>query len=107
MNLRTRHLQVFGVIDHAAAARTAGLTMLFETVIVFGNPAVGTALMLADPRIGYDLPMRMLVRALPTGGSEIVYRDPMTLASEYDLADVVPVLEKLSSLLLDIADGIR
>ena len=54
---------VFARIDHAAGARAAGLELPDEVVLVFGDPAVGTALMQADPRVGIDLPLRMLVWA--------------------------------------------
>lgn len=52
---------VFTEIDHAAAARTAGLTLRPRTVVVFGNPRAGTAAMAARPTLALDLPMRILV----------------------------------------------
>jgi uncharacterized protein (DUF302 family) len=54
-------LMVFAQIDHAAAAREAGMDLPDEVVIVFGNPRAGTGLMQADPRVGIELPLRMLV----------------------------------------------
>ena len=51
---------VFARIDHAAAARAVGLELPDEVVLVFGDPAVGTALMQADPRVGIELPLRLL-----------------------------------------------
>jgi uncharacterized protein (DUF302 family) len=48
-------------IDHAAAARGAGLTLDPTMVIVFGNPKAGTLLMQAAPTIALDLPLRLLV----------------------------------------------
>ena len=45
---------VFARIDHAAAARAVGLELPDEVVLVFGDPAVGTALMQADPRVGIE-----------------------------------------------------
>ena len=47
-----RALTGFAVIDHAAGAAGADLTLAPETVIVFGNPAAGTALLQAYPRVG-------------------------------------------------------
>jgi uncharacterized protein (DUF302 family) len=59
--LRERGVRLFATIDHAAGAREAGLDLADEVVLVFGNPAVGTALMQADARAGLDLPLRLLV----------------------------------------------
>jgi uncharacterized protein (DUF302 family) len=52
---------VFHEIDHAAAARDAGLALAPRTVVLFGNPAAGTAAMAATPTLALDLPMRALV----------------------------------------------
>ncbi len=52
---------VFGDIDHAAAARAAGLELRTRTVVLFGNPTAGTPPMRAKPTLALDLPMRMLV----------------------------------------------
>lgn len=52
---------VFGEVDHAAAARTAGLELRPRTVVLFGNPKGGTPPMRSHPTLALDLPMRMLV----------------------------------------------
>jgi uncharacterized protein (DUF302 family) len=56
-----RDLTVFARIDHAAAARDAGLQLADEEVLLFGNPRAGTPLMQSDPEIGIELPLRVLV----------------------------------------------
>jgi uncharacterized protein (DUF302 family) len=98
-----RHgLTVFARIDHAAAARGVGLELPPEEVVVFGNPQAGTALMQRDPRIGYELPLRMLVwqeddRVL------VGYQDPTELASRYDVADHRLALDRMAALLGELA----
>ncbi|WP_170984928.1 DUF302 domain-containing protein [Roseomonas sp. AR75] len=52
---------VFGEVDHAAAARQAGLTLPARTVVLFGNPRAGTGAMAQQPTLALDLPMRVLV----------------------------------------------
>ncbi len=52
---------VFGEVDHAAAARTAGMELRPRTVVLFGNPKGGTPPMRSHPTLALDLPMRMLV----------------------------------------------
>ncbi len=54
-------LKVFTRIDHAAAAKEAGLDLRPRTVIVFGNPRQGTPAMVKTPLLAIDLPMKVLV----------------------------------------------
>ncbi len=58
---KAKGLVVFTRIDHAAAAAQAGQQLRPRTVVVFGNPAAGTAPMRAAPTLAIDLPMRALV----------------------------------------------
>jgi uncharacterized protein (DUF302 family) len=52
---------VFTKIDHAAAAREAGLGMRPRTLIIFGNPKGGTPAMIKSATLAIDLPMKALV----------------------------------------------
>ena len=49
-------------IDHAAAARDAGMSMPPATVLIYGHPKGGTPVMLAAPQAALDLPLRVLAR---------------------------------------------
>jgi uncharacterized protein (DUF302 family) len=52
---------VFTEIDHAAAAKKFGLDMRPRTVIVFGNPKLGTPAMVQTPLLAIDVPPKALV----------------------------------------------
>ena len=52
---------VFTEIDNSAAARKFGLKMLPRTVIVFGNPKLGTPVMVKTPTLAIDVPPKALV----------------------------------------------
>ena len=96
--LDRRGITVFATIDHATGARQVGLELADEVLLVFGNPAGGTAVMQADPRAGLDLPLRVLVWSRG-GATSIAFHDPRALADAYDLAGVAPVLERLRTVL--------
>ncbi|MFZ0089619.1 MAG: DUF302 domain-containing protein [Solirubrobacteraceae bacterium] len=93
-----RALTVFGLIDHAHGARQVGLELHPEEVLVFGNPRAGTGLMQADPRIGIELPLRVLVWAV-ADAVHIAYNDPRELAGRYDLDAAHATLDAMSELL--------
>jgi len=99
-----QHLEVtvFARIDHAAGARAVGLELRDEVVLVFGDPAAGTLLMQVDPRIGLDLPLRMLVWT-QNGRTAVGYRDPHRLDIDNAPASVRPVLDKMTGLLERLA----
>src|SRR5205823_8570601 len=79
-----RGLELFARIYQAAAAREAGFELADEAVVLFGNPRAGTPLMQSDPRIGVDLPLRILVW-VDADSVLLGYRDPRELAGPYDV----------------------
>jgi uncharacterized protein (DUF302 family) len=58
--LREKKITIFARISHSQGAKEAGLSMPDEELLLFGNPAVGTALMLDNPAIGIELPLKIL-----------------------------------------------
>ena len=100
--LHARGVTLFATIDHAAGARAVGLALPDEVVLVFGNPAGGTALMQADPRAGIDLPLRLLVWS-HSGTTRVAYRDPQELADEFAVDGAQETLGRLRGLLDQLA----
>lgn len=93
-----RQLTVFARFDHAAGARAAGLELDPEEVVVFGDPRAGTPLMQRDPRVGIELPLRILV--WQDGGVVLLgYRDPRELSASYEVGSAGEVLERMAGLL--------
>lgn len=97
-----RGLTLFARIDHAAGARELGLELADEQVLLFGNARSGTPLMQSDPRIGIELPLRMLIWR---DGQDVMlgYRDPRELAGAYEIGSHQPVLEQMATLLDELA----
>jgi uncharacterized protein (DUF302 family) len=58
---KKRGFVVFARLDHAAAAESVGLKMPRSTVIVFGNPRVGTPTFIKTPTYAIDVPPKALV----------------------------------------------
>ncbi len=100
--IEDRGLEVFARIDHAAGARSVGLELADEEVIVFGSPRSGTPLMQSDPRVGIELPLRMLVWR---DGEEafVGYNDPRELGRGYKLTSREAVLEQMAMVLAELA----
>ena len=52
---------VFTEIDHAAAGKKFGIEMRPRTVVIFGNPKLGTPVMTKTPLLAIDNPPKALV----------------------------------------------
>jgi uncharacterized protein (DUF302 family) len=59
--VKKRGFMVFARLDHAAAAESVGLKMPRATVIVFGNPRLGTPGFIKTPTLAIDLPLKVMV----------------------------------------------
>ena len=59
--LKERGFIIFTRLDHAAAAQSLGLKMPRSTVLVFGNPRIGTPIFIQYPTYAIDLPLKALV----------------------------------------------
>jgi uncharacterized protein (DUF302 family) len=99
--IERRGLRVFARFDHATAARESGLELADEQVVVFGDPRAGTPLMQSDPRIGIELPLRILVWRGPEGVL-LGHTDLRELGARYDVAEHGGTLERMAKLLSEL-----
>jgi uncharacterized protein (DUF302 family) len=82
--LDAKGMKVFAVIDQAAEAHQVGLQLRPTTLVIFGNPAAGTAVMDAAPLSALDLPLKVLVWA-DGEHTKVSYVSPSALADRYQL----------------------
>lgn len=82
-----RGATVVAAVDHAAAAKAAGLDLPATQVIILGNPKAGTPLMQACPEVAIDLPLRILVRDDGQPGSLVAWQDPAYVAQRFGLGE--------------------
>jgi uncharacterized protein (DUF302 family) len=100
-SLKAHSVIVFARIDFSADADRAGLTMRPEQMLIFGNPKAGTPLMVSEPTVGLDLPLKALVWEDAEGLVWLGYNDPgyilerhgLSNAFAANLAAVAPLLE--------------
>ena len=77
----------FSTIDHRANARSVDMNLKPETVVVFGNPKMGTVLMNCNPSMGLDLPLRMLFTTDYEGKTTITYTNPEYWSLKHNIKD--------------------
>jgi uncharacterized protein (DUF302 family) len=74
---------VFTEVDHAAAAAKFGLEMRPRTVVVFGNPKIGTPAMQKAPTLAIDVPAKALVWQDDQGKVWLTYNSAEYLGGLY------------------------
>jgi len=82
--IAAKGMKLFGVIDQAAEARQAGLTLRETVLVIFGSPAAGTPVMAASPLSALDLPLKVLVWS-DDGQTKVSYYAPAALAARHHL----------------------
>jgi uncharacterized protein (DUF302 family) len=100
--INARGLTLFASIDHSGGARDFGLELADEAVLVFGHPRTGTPLMRSDPRVGIELPLRLLVWA-QEDRVRVGYTDPREWEDAYAVAEHRQILEAMAMLLDTLA----
>lgn len=83
--LQANAVKMFALIDHSGEAEKAGMSMRPTKLLIFGNPQVGTPLMLASPSVAIDLPLKILIWEDAEGGVHISYNSPFYLQSRHGL----------------------
>jgi uncharacterized protein (DUF302 family) len=96
--LGAKGLKVFAVIDQSAEASQVGMSLREKTLVLFGNPAAGTPVMVAAPLSALDLPLKVLIWD-DAGQTKVTYYGPAALAARYDLnADLTAKLAAIDPL---------
>ena len=85
--IQKQNLTLFGTIDHQANAKGVSMNLKPETVVVFGNPKMGTVLMNCNPSMGLDLPLRMLFTTSYEGITTLTYTNPEYWSLKHNIKD--------------------
>lgn len=101
--IEKRGATIVATIDHAAAAKKSGFQLRPTTVIIFGNPALGTPLMLGRQTAGLDLPLRILIWEDASGKVQVGYWPPSRIVDSHEIGNVGEVADKMIGALDAIA----
>jgi uncharacterized protein (DUF302 family) len=103
--LETKGMTVFSRIDHAAGAQKVGIDLRPTTLIIFGNPKVGSPLMKCSQSAGLDLPQKALIYQNEQGQVWLSYNDPAYLKDRHQIKGCEEVLNKVAGALNKFATG--
>lgn len=100
--LQAKGITIFARIDQQAEAAKVGLSLRPTQLLLFGNPKAGTPLMVAEPTIALDLPLKVLAWEAADSKVWLSYNDPNYLKQRFSLCDelvkniaiVAPLLDR-------------
>ena len=99
--LNSKNITIFATIDHQAAAKAVGESMSPATVLIVGNPKVGTALMQENPLLAIELPLKILV--YQEGKTvNIRYEKIAAIAEKYHIKQNFGTAEKIDAAMLQL-----
>src|SRR5436190_23781527 len=86
-------IKFFMEIDQSKLAADAGIKLRPSTLLVFGNPPLGTQFITSNPNAGLDWPVRLLLTQDDNGDVWAVWTDFGWIAQRHNIRDRVAQFE--------------
>lgn len=103
--LQAKGITLFALVDHSGEAAKAGMKMRPTKLLIFGNPRVGTPVMLVAPSSAIDLPLKILIWEDDQGKVWITYNSPSYLQERHNLrSELLPNIAVIETLAAKAAE---
>src|SRR5438034_11299365 len=89
-DIASKGIKFFSEIDQSKLAADAGIKLRPSTLLVFGNPPLGTQFITSNPNAGLDWPVRLLLTQDDNGDVWAVWTDFEWIARRHNIKDRVP-----------------
>ena len=99
-------IRFFLTVDQAKLGAEAGVKVRPSTLLIFGNPPLGTQFITSNPHAGLDWPVRLLVTQDDAGGVWAVYTDFQWIAQRHRIADRQPQFAMANKVVASITSSV-
>lgn len=106
-DIAAKGITYFQDIDQAKLAAKAGIKLRPSTLLIFGNPGLGTQFITAKPEAGLDWPVRLLVTQDEAGQVWAVYTDFKWIATRHGIRDRDEQFATATGVIASITSSIR
>ena len=100
-------IMFFSEINQSQLAEKAGVKLAPSTLLVFGNPPLGTLFLTSNPDSGLDWPVRLLVRQDDKGQVWAVYTDFGWIARRHSIKDREAQFKMASTVIESITSSVK
>ena len=107
-DIAAKGIRFFDEIDQSRLAAEAGIKVLPSTLLVFGNPPLGTQFLNARPEAGLDWPVRLLVQQDARGEVWAIYTDFLWIAKRHGVTgEAAKPFQTASGVIASITSSIQ
>jgi uncharacterized protein (DUF302 family) len=106
-DIAAKGIKFFEEIDQSKLAADAGIKLHPSTLLVFGNPPLGTQFMTSNANAGLDWPVRLLVVQDPSGAVWTVYTDFGWIAARHNIKDREAQFKMASTVIGSITSSVK
>ena len=86
-DIASKGIKFFSEIDQSKLAADASIKLRPSTLLVFGNPPLGTQFITSNPNAGLDWPVRLLLTQDDNGDVWAVWTDFGWIAKRHNISD--------------------
>ena len=101
--LKKKGMTIFKRVNHTVGAEKADLQLRPTELLIFGNPKVGTPLMLCSQTAALDLPQKALAYKDEGGQVWLVYNDPAYMAKRHNIKGCDAAVQKVTNALANFS----
>ena len=105
-DIASKGIKFFSEIDQSKLAADAGIKLRPSTLLVFGNPPLGTQFITSNPNAGLDWPVRLLPTQDDNGDVWAVWTDFGWIARRHNISDRVAQFEMATRVVSSITSTI-
>ncbi len=105
-DIADKGITFFLAVDQSKLAGDAGITLRPSTLLIFGNPALGSHFITARPEAGLDWPVRLLVHEDKDGQVWANYSDFSWIARRHGITDRSAEFAKATEVISSITSTI-
>ncbi len=105
-DVETKGIRFFQEIDQSQLAANAGVKLPRSTLLVFGNPPLGTLFLTSNPLSGLDWPVRLLVFEDAQGQVWAAYTDFTWIAKRHGIKDRDPQFKTATGVIASITSSV-
>ena len=105
-DVAAKGLMFFDEVDQQKLAAESGIATQPSTLLVFGNPALGTQFITSNPQSGIDWPVRLLVFQDAQGQVWAEYTDFAYVAVRHGIDDRDPQFQMAAKVIASITDSV-
>jgi uncharacterized protein (DUF302 family) len=106
-DIAAKGIKFFDEIDQSKLAAGAGIKLHPSTLLIFGNPPLGTQFMTSNPESGLDWPVRLLVIQDKAGAVWAVYTDFGWIAARHGITNRDAQFKMASMVIASITSSVK